>query len=83
MPCNKCEKNFFREKENDKGQKLDLYKKGRAFEKERVKVKQNILIFLFLMDLTQNSLFELTETMYLVIKGNHQNELGASHYSRK
>lgn len=34
LPCKKCYKNFFREKQNETGQKCVYKKKKRALEKE-------------------------------------------------
>ena len=61
-------KKFFREKENGIGQKQIYTKKGRTLEKELVKIKEKLLCFLFLIELTHNSLFKMIiATMYSIL----------------
>ena len=67
LPCKK--KNVKRSSlERRKMSETELYiKKGKALKKKYVKVIQKLLFFLFLINLTCNSLFKIAAMMYLIM----------------
>lgn len=69
LPCKKCLKKSFREKEKDTGQNSEKERKStrECISESKKKKKKNLLFFLFLIALTDSSLFKtIVATIYLM-----------------